>query len=111
MSVFEVHGGGDRRSLIKRFMSKSKQDAVSELVEIHLTHCTRAERLEAENEALRKDAERYRFLMKSEDPGDADSMPAGFYVSYADGRGFGEYLIGDEASREIDEAMSKAVKP
>jgi len=53
MSVFEVHGGGDRRSLIKRFMNKSKQDAVSELVEIHLTHCSRADRLEAENAELR----------------------------------------------------------
>lgn len=47
MSVFEVHSSGDRRSLIKRFMGKSKQDAVSQLVDIHLTHCARAEKLEA----------------------------------------------------------------
>lgn len=47
MSVFEVHSSGDRRSLVKRFMGKSKQDAVSQLVDIHLTHCTRAEKLEA----------------------------------------------------------------
>lgn len=60
---------------------------------------------------LRKDAERYRFLMKSEEaPLGSNSMPAGFYVSYADGRGFGEYLIGDEASKEIDEAIAKEAK-
>lgn len=47
MSVFEVRSSGDRRSLVKRFMGKSKQDAVSELVDIHLMHCTRAEKLEA----------------------------------------------------------------
>ncbi len=47
MSVFEVHGSGNRSDLIKRFERKSKQQAISELVDIHLTHCNRAERLEA----------------------------------------------------------------
>lgn len=47
MSAFEVHSGGDRRSLVKRFMGKSKQDAISQLVDIHLMHCTRTEKLEA----------------------------------------------------------------
>lgn len=47
MSTFEVVGSGDRRSLIERFERKSKSQAVSELVDIHLTHCRRAEILEA----------------------------------------------------------------
>lgn len=53
MPVFEVIGGGDRRSLIKRFERKSKHDAVSELVDFHLLHCSRIERLEAEIAELR----------------------------------------------------------
>ena len=55
MPVFEVVSGGDRRSLIKRFERKSKHDAVSELVDIHLAHCTRIEKLEAEAQALREE--------------------------------------------------------
>lgn len=47
MSVFEVRFSYDRRSLVKRFMGKTKQDAVSELINIHLAHCTRSENLEA----------------------------------------------------------------
>jgi hypothetical protein len=46
MAVMEVVSSGDRRSLVQRFERKSKQQAVSELVDIHLTHCTRAEKLE-----------------------------------------------------------------
>lgn len=46
MSVFEVVSSGDRRSLIQRFERKSKQQAISELIDIHLTHCNRAEKLE-----------------------------------------------------------------
>ncbi len=46
MSVFEVRSGGDRRSLVKRFMGKNKQDAVSQLVDMHLAHCVRAEHIE-----------------------------------------------------------------
>lgn len=46
MSVFEVHVSGDRRSLIQRFSNKSKADAISQLVDIHLAHCNRAEKLE-----------------------------------------------------------------
>lgn len=46
MSTFEVVGSGDRRSLIERFERKTKSQAVSELVDIHLTHCHRAEILE-----------------------------------------------------------------
>lgn len=38
MSVFEVVGGNDRRSMIKRYERKSKQQAISELVD--LIHCT-----------------------------------------------------------------------
>ncbi|WP_152035086.1 hypothetical protein [Pseudomonas ovata] len=53
MSVFEIVSSGDRRSLVERFSRKSKQQAISELVDIHLTHCTRIERLEAENETLK----------------------------------------------------------
>lgn len=58
MPVFEVIGGGDRRSLIKRFERKSKHDAVSELVDFHLLHCSRIETLEAEAQALREEVER-----------------------------------------------------
>lgn len=46
MAILEVVCAGDRRSLVKRFMSKSKGQAVSDLVDIHLAHCTRIERLE-----------------------------------------------------------------
>lgn len=47
MSVFEVRGGNDRRSMIKRYERKSKQDAIRALL---------AERdaLNAENERLRE---------------------------------------------------------
>ena len=38
MSVFEVRGGNDRRSMIKRYERKSKHDAIRELVD--LVHCT-----------------------------------------------------------------------
>lgn len=37
MSVFEVRGGNDRRSMIKRYERKAKQDAIRELVD--LIHC------------------------------------------------------------------------
>lgn len=59
MSTFEVVGGSDRRSLIKRFERKSKHDAVSQLVDFHLLNCTRIEKLEAELEAQRSQASTY----------------------------------------------------
>lgn len=46
MPVFEVVSGGDRRSLMKRFERKSKQQAISELVDFHLLNCARIEKLE-----------------------------------------------------------------
>lgn len=55
MAVFEVVGGDDRHSLIKRFERKSKQDAISQLVDIHLLHCTRIEKLEQELSGLHTD--------------------------------------------------------
>jgi len=64
----------------------------------------------AENESLRKDAERYRFLMQSE-ISDDHSPTAGFYVIYEDGRGFGDLLCGDEASEAIDAAISSPENP
>lgn len=47
MSVIEIHGGGDRRSMIKRYERKSKRDAIRELVD--LVHCcwSRIDQLEA----------------------------------------------------------------
>ncbi|HEJ3239719.1 hypothetical protein N1E22_17940 [Pseudomonas aeruginosa] len=51
MPVFEVVSGGDRRSLMKRFERKSKQQAISELVDFHLLNCDRIEKLEAERDA------------------------------------------------------------
>src|SRR5690606_13647388 len=47
MSVFEVRGGNDRRSMIKRYERKSKQEAIRELVD--LIHCNwnQIEQLEA----------------------------------------------------------------
>lgn len=47
MSVIEIQGGGDRRSMIKRYERKSKHDAVRELVD--LVHCcwNRIDQLEA----------------------------------------------------------------
>ncbi|MFU7191695.1 MULTISPECIES: hypothetical protein [Pseudomonas] len=46
MAIYEVVSGGDRQSLFKRFMHKSKMQAISELVDIHLLHCRRIETLE-----------------------------------------------------------------
>ncbi|ETU71036.1 hypothetical protein Q094_07032 [Pseudomonas aeruginosa PS42] len=46
MPVFEVVSGGDRRSLMKRFERKSKQQAISELVDFHLLNYARIEKLE-----------------------------------------------------------------
>ncbi|MFU7257609.1 hypothetical protein ACM742_07690 [Pseudomonas aeruginosa] len=51
MAIYEVVSGGDRQSLFKRFMHKSKMQAISELVDIHLLHCRRIEKLEAERDA------------------------------------------------------------
>lgn len=51
MPVFEAVSGGDRRSLMKRFERKSKQQAISELVDFHLLNCDRIEKLEAERDA------------------------------------------------------------
>jgi len=48
MAVFEVVSGGDRRSLILRFERKSKQQAISELVDFHLLSCARIDKLELE---------------------------------------------------------------
>jgi len=60
-------------------------------------------------EALRKGSERYQHLMKSIVPDEAIRPPRGLYVIFEDGHGFGDILIGEEASAEIDDAMSKAV--
>lgn len=48
MSVVEIHGGGDRHSMIKRYERKSKHDAIRELVD--LVHCcwSRIDQLEAQ---------------------------------------------------------------
>ena len=51
MAIIEVVSGGDRRSLMKRFERKSKQQAISELVDFHLLNCDRIEKLEAERDA------------------------------------------------------------
>lgn len=53
MPIFEVVSGGDRRSLMKRFERKSKQQAISELVDFHLLNCARIEKLETELETER----------------------------------------------------------
>ncbi|ELC0893063.1 hypothetical protein IGA99_25285 [Pseudomonas aeruginosa] len=60
MPVFEVVSGGDRRSLMKRFERKSKQQAISELVDFHLLNCDRIEKLEAERDAALAEVERLR---------------------------------------------------
>lgn len=53
MSTFEIHGGNDRRSMIVRFERKSKQAAISELVD--LIHCAwrQNELLETERDQLK----------------------------------------------------------
>lgn len=53
MSTFEIHGGNDRRSMIVRFERKSKQAAISELVD--LIHCAwrQNELLEIERDQLK----------------------------------------------------------
>lgn len=51
MVIIEVVSGGDRRSLMKRFERKSKQQAISELVDFHLLNCDRIEKLEAERDS------------------------------------------------------------
>ncbi|HFJ9869129.1 TPA: hypothetical protein ACGW8S_000318 [Pseudomonas aeruginosa] len=60
MAIYEVVSGGDRQSLFKRFMHKSKMQAISELVDIHLLHCRRIEKLEAERDAALVEVERLR---------------------------------------------------
>ncbi|EPJ7848011.1 hypothetical protein OPJ39_000687 [Pseudomonas aeruginosa] len=60
MAIYEVVSGGDRQSLFKRFMHKSKMQAISELVDIHLLHCRWIEKLEAERDAALAEVERLR---------------------------------------------------
>ncbi|HCF2464799.1 TPA: hypothetical protein NIA54_002198 [Pseudomonas aeruginosa] len=52
MAIIEVVSGGDRRSLMKRFERKSKQQAISELVDFHLLNCARIENLEQQVKEL-----------------------------------------------------------
>ncbi|MER0768956.1 hypothetical protein AAA498_01415 [Pseudomonas aeruginosa] len=52
MAIYEVVSSGDRSSLIKRFMRKGKAQAVSELIDLHLLHCTRIENLEQQVKEL-----------------------------------------------------------
>jgi hypothetical protein len=52
MSVIEIHGSTDRRSLIKRFERKSKHDAIRELVDWLEINWRRIDQLEGENKAL-----------------------------------------------------------
>lgn len=47
MSVFEVRGGNDRRSMIKRYERKSKQEAIRELIDIIHCNWNQLEQLEA----------------------------------------------------------------
>ena len=53
MSVFEVVGSSDRRSLIKRFERKSKSEAIRELLDFLDCGWRRIDLLEKENEQLR----------------------------------------------------------
>lgn len=53
MSVFEIVGGNDRRSMIKRYERKSKQEAIRELVDIIHCNWNQVEQLEATCEMLR----------------------------------------------------------
>lgn len=46
MTIIEFRSGADRRSLLDRFMRKSKADAISQLVDFHLLNCKRMEKLE-----------------------------------------------------------------
>ena len=51
MSVFEVRGGNDRRSMIKRYERKSKQEAIRELVDLVQMSWAQIEQLEAQLES------------------------------------------------------------
>lgn len=53
MSVLEIVGGNDRRSMIKRYERKSKQEAIRELVDIIHCNWNQVEQLEATCETLR----------------------------------------------------------
>ncbi|WP_296125110.1 hypothetical protein [Pseudomonas sp. Ga0074129] len=53
MSVFEVRGGNDRRSMIKRYERKSKQEAIRELIDIIHCNWNQIEQLEAACTQLR----------------------------------------------------------
>ncbi|MFG8729185.1 hypothetical protein ACEPU0_06940 [Pseudomonas aeruginosa] len=64
MAIYEVVSGGDRQSLFKRFMHKSKMQAISELVDIHLLHCRRIEKLEAERDAALARAAELEMLLR-----------------------------------------------
>ncbi|MCS7525782.1 hypothetical protein N0609_05700 [Pseudomonas aeruginosa] len=81
MPVFEVVSGGDRRSLMKRFERKSKQQAISELVDFHLLNCDRIEKLEAERDAaLARVAE----LERQEPVALANRGNQGFWVEWTE---------------------------
>ncbi|WP_175649925.1 hypothetical protein [Pseudomonas sp. Marseille-P9899] len=53
MSTFEIHGGNDRRSMMVRFERKSKQAAVSELVDLIQSAWRQNELLEIERDQLK----------------------------------------------------------
>lgn len=63
MSIVEIHGGGDRRSMIKRYERKSKHDAIRELID--LVHCSwnRIDQLEAMMSGADGDAARLNFML------------------------------------------------
>jgi FtsZ-binding cell division protein ZapB len=60
------------------------------------------DQLKAENEQLRKDAERYRFVRK-----DVSSGAVDFCVHHTRWRGESEIITGDDCDDRIDTAMSK----
>lgn len=53
MSIVEIRGGGDRRSMFRRYERKSKHDAIRELIALLECNWRRVELLEAELESAR----------------------------------------------------------
>ncbi|EPO7644428.1 hypothetical protein ACUHM9_004980 [Pseudomonas aeruginosa] len=109
MPVFEVVSGGDRRSLMKRFERKSKQQAISELVDFHLLNCDRIEKLEAERDAaLARVAELEHVLRVVVNAADHGSWPTTVMHGIEKVR---EVLAGSGAPSQAQHSVPEGWKP
>ncbi len=95
MSVFEVRGGNDRRSMIKRYERKSKHDAIRELVD--LVHCSwqQIEQLEGKLAAASDDL--HNAIQQA-----AEKLPAGWVIQLSVEHQGGGIELYDDNGNEVD---------